>query len=174
MLDDLEMQAEGLHLADRALEVGELTVAQYAEVELIGRLHASTGRSVRVGVAGGLELHGRLTAVGADWLLVTDGTGNVWFVHVGAVAVLGGIAPGTMPEEARPLTARLALRSALRRLAEDRQPCTLHLPGGRTVQGNLTHVGADFAVVRQTGTGEELTVPVAAIAAVQTRPDNGS
>jgi len=173
MLDDLEMQAEGLQLAERAVEVGELSVAQYAEVELIGRLHASTGRSVRVGMIDGLELHGRLTAVGADWLLVSDGTGAVWFAHLAAVGVLGGIAPGPMPEEARPLTSRLSLRSALRGLGEDRRRCTLHLRGGRTAQGNLVRVGADFAVLRLSETGDELTVPLTAIGVVQTRPDDG-
>jgi hypothetical protein len=167
MLDDLEMQAEGLHLAERAVEVGELSVAQYAEVELLGRLHASVGRMVRVGTTGGLELHGRLTGTGADWSLISDGHGRAWFVHLSAMAILGGLAPGSIPAEARPLTARLTLRSALRGLAEDRRPCTLHLSGGRVLQGNLVRVGADFAVLRQVETGEQLVVPVAAIAVVQ-------
>jgi hypothetical protein len=167
MLDDLEMQAEGLHLAERAVEVGELSVAQYAEVELVGRLHASVGRMLRVGTTGGLELHGRLTGTGADWALISDGHGRAWFVHFAAMAVLGGLAQGSLPVEARPLTSRLTLRSAMRGLAEDRRPCTLHLSGGRVLQGNLVRVGADFAVLRQVETGEQLTVPVTAIAVVQ-------
>lgn len=171
MLDDLEMQAEGLQLAERAVEVGELSVAQYAEVELVGRLHGSVGRTVRVGTLDGLELHGRLTATGADWILVSDPHGGVAFVQLTSVAVLVGLAPSALPDAARPLTARLTLRSALRGLAEDRRPCTVHLRGGRTVNGNLIRVGADFAVVRQSGTGEQLTVPLAGIAVVRGRPE---
>lgn len=169
MLDDLEMQAEGLHLAERAVEVGELSVAQYAEVDLVGRLHASVGRSIRVGTTGGLDLHGRLTGTGADWALISDGHGQASFVHLAGVALIGGLAPSSMPTEARPLTSRLTLRSALRGLADDRRPCTVHLAGGRTLQGNLVRVGADFAVLRQVETGEQITVPVAAIAVVQSR-----
>lgn len=172
MLDDLEMQAEGLQLAERAVEVGELSVAQYAEIDLLGRLHGSVGRTLRVGTLDGLELHGRLTATGADWILVSDGVGGVAFVHLPAIAVLGGLAPSPMPEAGRPLTARLTLRSALRGLAEDRRPCTVHLRGGRTLQGNLVRVGADFAVLRQGGTGEQVTVPLGAIALVRGRPED--
>ena len=174
MLDDLEMQAEGLQLAERAVEVGELSVAQYAEVELVGRLHGSVGRSVRVGTLDGLELYGRLTAIGADWFLVSDQHGGIAFVPLTAVAVVDGLAASELPEAARPLTARLTLRSALRGLAEDRRPCTLHLRGGRTLSGNLIRVGADFAVIRQSGTGEQLTVPLAAIGVVRGRPEESS
>jgi hypothetical protein len=173
MLDDLEMQAEGLHLAERAVEVGELSVAQYAEVELVGRLHASVGRQVHVGTTDDLEIHGRLTATGADWMLVGDSAG-VWFVHLSAVAVLRGLAPGSLPAEARPLTARLSLRSALRRFAEDRRPCTVHLRGGRALHGNLTHVGADFAVLRQGRTGEPVTLPLGAVAVVHGGPEDAT
>jgi hypothetical protein len=167
MLDDLEMQAEGLHLAERAVEVDELSVAQYAEVELVGRLHASVGRQVRVGTTDGLELHGRLTGTGADWILLSDGRGGASFVSLAAIGVLGGIAPGSQPVEARPLTARLSLRSALRGLAEDRRQCMVQLRGGRTVPGNLLRVGADFVELRQGGTGESVLLPLAAVAVVQ-------
>lgn len=169
LLEDLEMQAEGLQLADRAVEVGELTVAQYAEVDLVGRLHATVGRTVRVGTVGGLDLHGRLTGTGADWMLISDGHGRASFVHLPAVTLLGGLALGTMPAEARPLTSRLSFRSALRGLAEDRRPCTLHLSGGRLLQGNLVRVGADFAVLRQGDTHDQLTVPLTAIDVVQSQ-----
>jgi hypothetical protein len=169
MLADLEMQAEGLHLAERALEVEELTTAQYAEVDLIGRVHASAGRRLHVGTSDGLELHGRLTGSGADWLLLSDAQGVASFVHLGAVATVRDLAPGVLPEAARSLASRLSLRSALRGVAEDRRPCTLHLHGGRVQQGDLVRVGADFVVLRHPG-GDEVTVPIAAIAVVQTRP----
>jgi hypothetical protein len=166
MLDDLEMQAAGLNLAERAVEVDELSVAQYAEVELIGRLHSSVGRQVRVGTDDGLDLHGRLAAVGSDWLSVDDG-GGARFVSLAAVAMVGGLGDGALPEAARPLTARLSLRSVLRGFAAERRCCAVHLRGGRLVRGVPERVGADFVELAQPEAGCRVTVPVAAIAVVQ-------
>ena len=170
MLDDLEMQAEGLHLAERAVEVDELSVAQYAEVPLVARVHASIGREVRVGTTDGLELHGRLASAGADWLLLTDGQGGGLFVHLAAVAVLSGLGTGSVPEQARAISGRLSLRSVVRRLAEERQLCVLHVRGGRTLHGVLTRAGSDFVELRQGETGERVVVPLASVAVVQGRP----
>jgi hypothetical protein len=167
MLDDLELQAEGLHLAERAVEVDELSVAQYAEVELAARLHASIGLDVRVAMAGGLELRGRLAGAGADWILVDSGAGSSWFAHLSEVVEVAGLGPRSVPDPARPVTARLTLRSVLRRLAEDRQPCALHLRGGRTLHGALVRVGADFVDLRPGDTGAPVCVPLSAVAVVQ-------
>lgn len=169
MLDDLEMQAEGLHLAERAMEVGELSVAQYAEVELVARLHASVGANVRVGLADGPDLHGRLAASGSDWLLVEDALRVGSFVALGTVVVVDGLGTRSTPDRARPLSARLSLRSVLRRLAEDRQPCALHLRGGRIVHGTLVRVGADFVELRQDQADGAVTVPLAAVTIVRDR-----
>lgn len=174
MLDDLEMQAEGLHLAERAVEVDELSVAQYAEVALVARLHASLGRAVRVGTTDGLELHGRLARTGSDWLLLDDGRGGAWFVHLPYLAVVVGLGSGAVPADARPLSARLSLRSVLRDLAEDRQACALHLRGGRTLHGTVARVGADFVELRQREAGESVSVPLGAVAVVQGRPGGRS
>lgn len=166
MLDDLELQAEGLHLAERAIEVDELSVAQYAEVELVARLHASVGVALRVGTIDGLELHGRLAGAGADWILLDDGRG-AWVVHLPAVAVVGGLAPHSVPGEARALSARLSLRSVLRGLADEARSCALHLTGGRTLHGTLVRIGADFVELRQREDGDPVTVPLSAVAVVQ-------
>ena len=167
MLDDLELQAEGLHLAERAVEVDELSVAQYAEVELVSRLHASIGMTGRVGMADGTELHGRLAGVGADWLLVDGGPGSAWFARLAEVVVLVGLGRHAVPDEARPVSSRLSLRSVLRRFAEERQPCALHLRGGRILHGVLVRVGADFVELRQGDTDEPVSVPLAVVAVVQ-------
>jgi hypothetical protein len=167
MLDDLELQAEGLHLAERAVEVDELSVAQYAEVELVARLHASVGDVLRVSILDGLELHGRLAAAGIDWVMLDDGRAGGWVVHLPAVAVVGGLAPTSTPGEARPLSARLSLRSVLRGLADEARPCALHLLGGRALHGNLVRIGADFVELRQGEDGEPVTVPLSALAVVR-------
>jgi hypothetical protein len=169
MLDDLEMQAEGLHLAERAVEVDELSVAQYAEVELVARLHASIGRPLRVATIDSLDLHGRLASVGSDWMLLVDGGGGGWFVHLPCVDLVTGLGSGSVPGAARSLSTRLSLRSVLRGLADDRQPGAVHLRGGRTLHGTLVRVGADFVELRQGETGERVTVPLAAVSVVQGR-----
>jgi hypothetical protein len=167
MLDDLEGQAEGLHLAERAVEVHELSVAQYAEVDLVGRLHASVGRAVRVGTTDGRDLHGRLDGLGSDWLAI-DGEAGACVVPLAGIALLGGLAAGSVPEAARPLTSRLSLRAVLRRLAAEGEPCALHLDGGRTLRGVPERVGADFVELTQPEHPLPVTVPVAAIAVLQT------
>jgi hypothetical protein len=169
MLDDLEMQAEGLHLAERAVEVGELGVAQYAEVELLARLHASVGGEVRVGLAEGADLRGRLAACGADWILVEDGSGVSWFAALDAVALIDGLDPRAVPDVARPLAARLSLRAVLRRLADEGRPCAVHLRGGRVLHGVLLRVGADFVELRQDPGAGATTVPLATVARIRDR-----
>jgi hypothetical protein len=166
LLDDLEMQAEGLHLAERAVEVDALTVASYAEVPLVARLHASIGREVRATLIDAVEVRGRLARVGADWALVDQGH-VAWFVHLPAVVVLAGLDEHSVPEGARPLSARLSLRSVLRRLSDERRECALHLAGGRVAQGALLRVGADFVELRSTGAAEAVVVPLAVVSAVR-------
>jgi hypothetical protein len=170
LLDDLEMQAEGLHLAERAVEVGELSVAEYAEVRMLARLHASTGREVRVGLGDSLEVHGRLARVGADWLLLHDAVA-AWFVHLPAVLVVSGLDPHAVPDEALPVSARLSLRSVLRRLADERRAYSIHLRGGRVLHGSLLRVGADFLELRVGDVLAALVVPLTAVAAVRESGD---
>lgn len=165
LLDDLEMQAEGLHLAERAAEVDALSVAEYAEVPLLARLHASTGREVRVGLVGDAELRGRLARVGSDWFLVDQGR-TAWFVHLPAVSLVTGLDVHSVPDAARPLSARLSLRSVLRRLGDEGRTCALHLPGGRVLHGVPQRVGADFVELRPGEATEATVVPLAAVAVV--------
>lgn len=163
VLEDLEMQADGLYLDDRDHEVAALAEAGYAEIALVARVSAATGRRLRVGLVDGTEVVGLLSRYGAGWLLLDAGE-SVWLVPVHAVALVEGLGAGSVPESARPRTARLSIGSVLRRLAEAGQPCVLRLLGGRLVQGLLLRVGADFVVLRS---GEiELAVPMAAFVAV--------
>ena len=172
LLEDLEMQAEGLHLAERAAEVDALSVAEYAEVPLLARLHASVGRDVRVLASDDLEVRGRLARVGADWFLVDHGP-VAWFVHLPAVGLVAGLDPRSVPDEARPMSARLSLRSVLRRLAEDQRACVVHLRGGRILRGSLLRVGADFVELRADGGAETPVVPLAALVVVRDSGDAG-
>lgn len=167
MLDDLEMQADGLHLAERAAEVDALSVAGYAEVELVARLHGSIGADLRVGLADGRDVRGRLIAVGLDWFLLQDAPGTQWALHRPAVALVAGLGSRSVPADARPLSARLTLRSVLRRLGDDGLTCALHLVGGRVLHGVPERVGADFVELRPAEAATPVAVPVDSVAVVQ-------
>lgn len=168
VLEDLELQATGLHLAERAVEVDELTVAQDAEVHLVARLLASVGRDVRVSTTGP-DVLGTLAASGTDWLEVADGAGGRWSVALRHVVQVAGLGVGGVPEQARPVAARLSLRSVLRRLAEDRADLAWYLSDGRTMGAAPVRVGADFVDVRVAGADGQVTVPLAAVVAVRWR-----
>ena len=170
LLDDLEQQAEGLHLVERDLEVADRTRAEYAQVSLASRLHGLDGRGVRLSLLGGVDLAGTVTRTGVDWLLVTDDPGREWLVRHAAVAVVRGASGRAVSDDALGVLRRLPLRAVLRRLADDGVECVLHLVDGARVDGRLLRLGADFAEVRLTGkttTEGYDVVPLAAMAAVQ-------
>lgn len=163
VIEDLEQQAEGLALAARDAEVAEQSRAEYARVDLSARLHASLGSPLSLSVRGVTALEGVLSGVGSGWVLV-DGAGVEWVVPLGAVLSLRGLADRGVPVEARPLTARLGLASALRRVAEERAEVVLHRTDGSLDRGVLARVGADFLELR---VRDIEVVPFAALAAVR-------
>jgi small nuclear ribonucleoprotein (snRNP)-like protein len=170
LLDDLEAQAEGLYLAERAAEVTELSVAQYAEVSLADRWQASVDRPIRVVMTDGWDLRGQLVRAGTNWIAVDVGGGRGWALHLRFVATVTGLADRTVPRDVWPLSARLSLGSVLRRLAEEPGPVGLRLVDGRVVHGTLTRVGADF-VGFVPEVGEAAVVPLSAVVAAQLRVD---
>jgi hypothetical protein len=170
IIEDLEMQAQGLHLADRAVAAGELGVAHYGEVALVARWHGSVGSQVGVRLVAGPDLRGGLVAAGADWVQVEDERGISSFVALAAVALVEGLGPRAVPADARPVTARLSLRSVLRRLADEQRAVSVHLRGGRVVPGTVLRVGADFVELRQVDGPSAVTVPLGAVTVVQDRP----
>ncbi|MDQ6642262.1 MAG: hypothetical protein M3Y66_07205 [Actinomycetota bacterium] len=172
LLDDLEQQAEGLHLVERDLEVADRGVAEYAQVSLASRLHGAAGREVRLTLLGGLTLAGAVERTGADWLLLIDQTQREWVVRQGALAVLQGASSRAVPDAALGVLRRLPLRSVLRRLAEEGAGCLLHLVDGGRLEGRLLRLGDDFAEVRLGGghsTDGYDVVPLTALAAIQRR-----
>jgi hypothetical protein len=172
LLDDLEAQAEGLYLADRAAEVSELGIAQYAEVGLADRWQASVDRQIRVVTTDGWDLRGQLVGAGADWIALDGAAGGGWALNLRFVATVTGLADRTVPRDAWPLSARLSLGSVMRRLAEEPGPVGLRLIDGRVVHGTLTRVGADF-VAFVPEAGEAIVVPFSAVVAAQLRADAG-
>jgi small nuclear ribonucleoprotein (snRNP)-like protein len=170
LFDDLEQQAEGMHLAEREAEVGELAVGEYAGVTLVARLHGARGGSVSVRLSGGDVLLGRLVRVGADWLQLDDGSGVSWLVATAAVTGVGGLERRAVTEEALPATARLSLRSALRALSAARSDVVVRLLDGSRLEGVLGRVGQDFVEIlgrRGDALGPAEAVPLRALLAVR-------
>jgi len=160
---DLQQQAEGLGFAERDLEVAEQARAEYAGVDLCGRLLGSLGRRLELSVTGVGRLEGVLSRVGDGWFLVVGAPGE-WAVRLAAVGSVRGLAAGAVPAPARPVTARLGWGSALRGLQELAHGVVLHRLEGTTVRGSAARVGADFVeVVEESGTAT--VVPFTALAA---------
>ncbi len=143
LFEDLEQQAEGLVRAERDAVVAERSRAEYAQVDLLARLHAGVGGLVVLGVAGVGALEGTLRRVGADWCLVDAGA-QEWLVRLAALSTVRGLPSRAVPPGARSVAARLGIGSALRRLAEGGSEVVVHRADGVVLRGGLRRVGADF------------------------------
>lgn len=170
LFEDLEQQAEGAALAARDAEVAELARAEYSEVDLDSRWHASAGREVHVSAAHGLVVRGRVARVGDGWCLIaqrTDGAGEhrEWVLTLGAVVAARGLSPQARTAPLRPVTSRLGLGSALRGIAEENATVTLVRSDGARRRGRLGRVGRDFVELRADD-GVTEAVPFSAVVAV--------
>jgi hypothetical protein len=151
LFEDLEQQAEGLHLEERDAEVADRTRAEYAaQVDFVSRIHASVGASLVLSVAGVGTLTGALRSAGADWCLLTTGAQQEWLVRLAALGEVRGVSARSVSEAARPVTARLGIGSALRRIAEAAATTVLHRTDGATTAGLIGRVGSDFVELRDT------------------------
>ena len=72
-------------------------------------------------------------------------------------------------EAASPVTARLSLGSALRRVADGGEECRVRLRDGTAYDARLGRVGADFVEVVTGAHAETWVVAFAALAAVHSR-----
>lgn len=160
LFEDLEQQAEGLRLADRDAEIAERIVAEYAEVDLASRLHASAGSVIWLDVLGTGAVGGNLARIGRDWCLLEGtaglgGAGQEWIIRLDAVRRAQGLSDRAVSEPARGVATRLGLGSALRTVGESRAPVVVHHLDGAQTTGVLARVGADFVEIRPAGTDGE-------------------
>jgi hypothetical protein len=168
LLDDLEQQAEALYDAERGLELADRSRAEYQQVTFASRLMASVGSDLALDVRGVGAVNGVLERVGTGWCLVS-GSGQDWLLPLGAVMAVRAASPRSVPEVAWSPVTRLGLGAALRRLADAGERCVFHLVDGRALDGTVHRVGADFVEARTGEVGRVVLVPVAALAAVQSR-----
>ena len=170
VFDDLEQQAEGLHLVERDAEVASLSVAEYSRITVGARLHASLGRDLRVRLVGGRSVSGRLSRVGEDWMLLVGGCSQ-WIVRYDGTALLTGLSDRADSEETWSVMDRLTLRAVLRRLSGVSEPCVVHFVDEHQVEGRVARIGRDFFEL-YVGEGPDRTVqvvPVSSVAALQGR-----
>ena len=167
LLDDLEQQAEALYDAERDAELADRSRAEYQQVTLASRLMASVGESVRLDVLGVGAVSGVLERVATGWCLVR-GSAQDWVVRLDAVGAVRGASERSVPEVAWSPVAKLGLGSVLRRLADARERCVVHLLDGSSHEAVLRRVGADF-VEATVGEGRMVLAAFSAVAAVQSR-----
>jgi len=186
VFDDLELQAEGLALAERDLEVADLGRAAYASVDLASRLRASMGRLLFLDVYGVGNLSGWLARVGTDFVVIestgssgssgpSGSAGRLWVVRCAALGRVGGLSDLAVGDDARSLSSRLGLGSVLRGFAAATVPVSTQTTAGAVVQGRVRRVGADFVELwtadgRSTAQPDWELVPFEAIAALRPAP----
>ena len=170
VFDDLEQQAQGLHLVERDAEVADLMLAEYSLVSLAARLHASVGLDVRVRLLGGRVVGGRLARLGEDWFLLVDGSAE-WVVRHQGVVSVGGLSTRADSEETWSVVDRLTLRTVLRRLSMTNESCLVHFCDDQQVEGRVGRVGRDFFELNVGEAAGELVqaVPYSSVAALQGR-----
>lgn len=169
LLEDLEAQAESAYDLERAVEVVDRARAEYAAVTLAARLHAAADTDIVLQVAGVGPLVGRLARVAAGWCLL-EARGAEWIVRLEAVTAARGLPTRAIPAEAWPVTARLGLGSALRRLAEARSPSqVLLVDGSRLEVRRMARVGDDFVEMLVGERNEPVLQAFAWIAAICSR-----
>ena len=100
LLDDLEQQAEGLALAERDALVAEQRRAEYAAVDLSGRLHASVGDALRLDVRGWSGR--RQPAPRRRWLVPARGRRAVGWGGMAGPAGRGAVRTRALGTVARP------------------------------------------------------------------------
>ena len=174
---DLEAQADALDVASRAAELGERVRIEVSALGVAERLRAAVGAPVRLQLMTGSALSGTLARVGADWVLLDEGSGREAVVALAAVRSVGGLGRlSAVPGSEGAVAARLTLRTALRGIARDRSAVRLHLADGEVLDATLDRVGADFVEAARHAPGEPrrrhevrevLLVPFAAIVAVR-------
>jgi hypothetical protein len=172
---DLEAQAQALLVAERETEVADLTRLETSRLELANRLRAALGAAVKVRCLGGMVLAGRLSAVGAGWLLLDEDAGREAFLATAAVVSIAGLgrltgAPGSA------LDARLGIGRALRGLARDRSVLRACLVDSTVLDGTVDRVGSDFVEFAVHAAGEPrrredvrevLVLPIGALAVLR-------
>jgi hypothetical protein len=143
---DLEAQASAADRAELEAEVDDRSRHELAGIRLLDRVRAAAeaGARVTVAVVAGAPLTGRVSRVGADWLLLADTGAGDALVPAHAVVGVVGLGRAADPGSRQAVSSRLSLGFALRAVARDRSPVTVLAVDGSVTGGTVDGVGADF------------------------------
>lgn len=149
--EDLEDQLDSEWEAERAALDTEAERLRLSRVALRERLVALAGgsRGIALHTPDGGVHAGRLTRVGADWCaLLGDAPAGAVIVPLWGVTEIAAPADALLASvrdaDAGPaLGQRMGFGFVLRDLVRRRIPVTLHLAGGRTLDGTIDRAGAD-------------------------------
>jgi hypothetical protein len=172
LFGDLESQWEAEARRELDAEVADRTRRERAGVGLDERLAAAEGAPLRVGLVSGDVLSGRLTDVGAGWLLLATRVGPA-LVPLTAVTAVAGVG---RQADGRSQGRRFGFGYALRGLSRDRAVVVVTDLSGGQVTGTIDGVGRDMLELsehaadvprrRENVTGVRL-IPFAAVVAVR-------
>jgi hypothetical protein len=110
---------------------------------------------IKLRCLGGVTLAGHLRQVGAEWLLLDEGSGREAAVVLASVTSLAGLGRlSAVPNTMSQVESRLGIRHLLRGIARDRSMLRAHLYDGTIVDGTLDRVGADFVEIAAHAPGE--------------------
>jgi hypothetical protein len=173
MFADLEAQYDAADASALAGEIADRSRRELVLVTVTDRLRACVG-PVTLGLRGHAPVTGTVAAIGADWVLIAEGTVEVLVISAAVIWVRG------LPFQAEPersaLAARLDLGYVLRGVARDRAGVRLLLNDGSAMTGTIDRVGRDFVDVAEHAPDEPRradsvhsarTVPFGALVAVR-------
>lgn len=140
---DLESQFEALQEGDLYGEVADRVRAEVGKITVLDRLRGAVDTVVRVELIDSEPVHGTLTRVGKDCLLIETERYEEWLIPVAALLAVHRLGPWAEPAVGA-VEGKLGLAHLLRGIARDRSPVTLFCAGGAPVTGTIDRVGADF------------------------------
>jgi hypothetical protein len=150
---DLEGQLEEAERLEWEAEIVDRTQREQALVRLGDRVRAATGCLVEVRLAGAGVVVGEVSAVGADWL-VLSGAGHLeTLAAFGALLSVAGLPERGVAKESA-VTARLGLGYAIRAMMRERTELVAVLVDGQRVGGTVGCVGSDYFDIVARSEGE--------------------
>lgn len=138
---DLDAALVAEERRERDLEIADRTRRERAKVTLVARLGAHRDQPIEFRLVAGIRVHGLLTDVGADWVVVSPARGRAALVPLACVVTIGGLGPRSAPEG---MARRFGLGYALREISRDRAGVQILDIAGSSSDGTIDVVGADF------------------------------
>jgi hypothetical protein len=172
---DLDAQALGLELAERAGEIAERTRHEVGRVSLVDRLLAARDTEVSLAMGPDLHLAGAVRRVGPDWLLLHENAGRESVIALARVTHIRGLSARVAPGLGA-VASRWDLRMMLRAIVRDRSVVRLHLAQNAVLDGTIDRVAADHLDLavhaagemrRREAVREVLVVPLASVVALR-------